>query len=252
MLIGHCGLAFAAKRVAPSVSLGTLLGAALLADLLWPLLVLAKAETFQIRIGATAVLPLEFLSHPYSHSLLALAFWGVVLAGSRAAFVRSGMTPVLTLGLLVVSHWILDVIAHVPDMPVAPGTEGGSGLGLWNSVPGTLIVEGGLLAAGVAVYAVTTWSTNAHGTVGLWVLVGAMVAGYLGAVLGPVPQTHATVLWGAMALWLFVLAAYYVDHNRTVSLRRDTRTPTEPARGASSSHVRRKRAPVRAGAARQK
>lgn len=249
MFIGHCGLAFAAKRVAPTLSLGTLLVAALFADLLWPLLVLARLESFQIRIGGTAVMPLEFLNHPYSHSLLALSFWGVILAGLRAVFVRSGPLPLLALGLLVVSHWFLDVIAHAPDMPVSPLSESGIGLGLWSSIPGTLVVEGGLLAAGVAVYAMTTWSINVRGMVGLWVLVGALAAAYLGIIFGPVPQSHATVLWAALSLWLFVAGAHVVDANRTVSLRRDTRFPAGGARGASSSHVRRKRAAARAGRA---
>jgi hypothetical protein len=247
MFIGHCGLAFAAKRVAPTVSLGTLLGAALLADLLFPLLVLARAESFQIRIGATEVLPLEFLNFPYSHSLLALAFWGVIIAGLRAAFVRSGFLASFVLLGLVVSHWVLDVIAHAPDMPVSPLSERGLGLWLWGSLDGTLLVEGALLAAGVAIYARTTWGINRTGTIGLWLLPAAMVAAFLAVIFGPVPQSHAAVLWGAVALWLFVLAAYSVDANRTVSLRRDTRTSPDTARGASSSHVRRKRATKRAG-----
>lgn len=250
MFVGHAGLAFAAKRVAPTVSLGTLLLAALLADLLWPLLVLAHVESFQIRIGATAVLPLEFLSYPYSHSLLALAFWGVILAGVRAAFVRSTLLPVVTLAALVVSHWFLDVIAHT-DLPVSPVSEDGIGVGLWRSLPGTLIVEGALLLGGVALYARSTWGANRTGTIGLWVLAAALVAAYAAIVLAPVPQSHGTVMWGAIALWLFVLVGYFVDANRTVSLRRDTRFSTEAVRGATSSHVRRKRATARSGKARR-
>lgn len=250
MFVGHAGLAFAAKRAAPTVSLGTLLLAALLADLLWPLLVLAHAESFQIRIGATAVLPLEFLSYPYSHSLLALAFWAVILAGVRAAFVRSTLLTVVTLAALVVSHWFLDVIAHT-DLPVSPVSEGGIGLGLWGSLPGTLAVEGALLLGGVAVYARSTWGANRTGTIGLWVLAAAFVAAYAAIVLAPVPQSHGTVMWAAAALWLFVPAGYLIDANRTVSLRRDTRFSTEAVRSATSSHVRRKRATARSSRVRR-
>lgn len=246
MFVGHVGLAFAAKRMAPTVSLGTLLMAALLADLLWPLLVLARLETFQIRIDATAILPLEFLSYPYSHSLMALTFWGVILAGVRAAIVRSTLLPVLTLAALVVSHWLLDVIAHT-DVPLSPVSDEGIGLGLWRSLPGSLVVESALLLAGVALYARTTWGVNRTGTIGLWVFAAAFVAAYLAIVFAPVPQSHATVMWAAIALWLFVLVGYLVDANRTVSLRRDTRFQTEPQRAAASSHVRRKRPPARSG-----
>ena len=44
MFLGHFGVAFAAKRAAPEVSLGTLFAAAQAADLLWPNLVLAGVD----------------------------------------------------------------------------------------------------------------------------------------------------------------------------------------------------------------
>src|SRR6185503_14987370 len=80
VFIGHFAVALAAKRAAPEVSLGTLFLAAQLADLVWPTLVLLGIESFAIRPGLTAVTPLDFTSYPYSHSLLALAAWGFVLA----------------------------------------------------------------------------------------------------------------------------------------------------------------------------
>src|SRR3954464_6022660 len=81
MFIGHFAVAFAAKRAAPEVSLGTLFLAAQLADLVWPTLVLLGIERFEIRPGITAVTPLDFLHYPYSHSLLALVLWGLALGG---------------------------------------------------------------------------------------------------------------------------------------------------------------------------
>jgi hypothetical protein len=67
MFIGHFAVAFAAKRVAPELSLGTLFLAAQLADLVWPTLVLLGVESFEVRPGITAVTPLDFLHYPYSH-----------------------------------------------------------------------------------------------------------------------------------------------------------------------------------------
>jgi len=83
MFIGHFALGFAAKRVTPQVSLAVLVAAAQLADLLWPILLLLGFEQVRIDPGNTAFTPLDFVSYPYSHSLLFLVIWGVVfgLAG---------------------------------------------------------------------------------------------------------------------------------------------------------------------------
>ncbi|HWS65385.1 MAG TPA: hypothetical protein VN325_21730, partial [Steroidobacteraceae bacterium] len=79
MFIGHYALGLASKRIAPSVSLGALFLACQFADLLWPMLVLAGVESFTIRPGITAVTPLDFEYYPFSHSLLTLCVWDVLL-----------------------------------------------------------------------------------------------------------------------------------------------------------------------------
>jgi hypothetical protein len=78
MFIGHFALGFAAKRAAPRLSLATLFAAAQLADVIWPFLVAAGVEQVRIQPGITAFTPLDFVSYPYSHSLLALVVWGVL------------------------------------------------------------------------------------------------------------------------------------------------------------------------------
>ena len=152
MFIGHFGLAFAAKRVAPSVSLGTLFLAAQLADLVWPNLVLLGLEKVEVAPGITAVTPLNFVSYPYSHSLLALAVWGAVFAGMHWLIHRRGGVVPWLLGALVLSHWVLDAATHRPDMPLFIGGGPLVGLGLWNSIPATVLIETALFMAGVALY----------------------------------------------------------------------------------------------------
>jgi len=44
MFIGHFAVGFAAKRAAPKVSLGVLIGAACVLDLLWPVFLLLGWE----------------------------------------------------------------------------------------------------------------------------------------------------------------------------------------------------------------
>lgn len=102
MFIGHYALGLASKRIAPSVSLGALFLACQFADLLWPTLVLAGVESFTIRPGITAVTPLDFEYYPFSHSLLTLCVWGVLLgliyravteSSCRAAIVLCALEP---------------------------------------------------------------------------------------------------------------------------------------------------------------
>src|SRR6478752_7334866 len=166
MFIGHFALGFAAKRAVPRTSLVTLFGAAQLADLAWPLLLAAGAETVRIDPGNTAFTPLDFVSYPYSHSLLLLAVWGIAYgAVYRVATKRNGRTFAVLAGL-VVSHWVLDFVTHRPDMPLYPGGPK-VGLGLWNSTPATLAVEIALYVAGTAVYERATRPRDGIGRYGL-------------------------------------------------------------------------------------
>src|SRR5262245_57186385 len=90
MFLGHFSVGLAAKRVASRASLGTLMTAAQLADLLWPVFLLIHAEHVLIRPGATTAAPLVFTSYPYSHSLMALAVWAALFAGGYAVARRNG------------------------------------------------------------------------------------------------------------------------------------------------------------------
>ena len=117
MFIGHFAVAFGAKRAVPTVSLGTLFIASQLADLIWPVLVLAGVERVAVKPGLTVVTPLDFLYYPFSHSLVAAAAWallfGAAYAGLRKAPARTGAV----LAMVVASHWALDALSHRPDMP---------------------------------------------------------------------------------------------------------------------------------------
>jgi hypothetical protein len=94
------------------------------ADLLWPTLLLLGVERVEIQPGITAMTPLDFVSYPYSHSLVALCLWGFAVGVTYALVRRARMRAVLTLALLVVSHWVLDFVTHRPDLPLTlNGTE---------------------------------------------------------------------------------------------------------------------------------
>lgn len=218
MFIGHFAVGFAAKRVVPQVSLAALLLAALFADVLWPVLVLAGVETVEIAPGATAYTPLRFVSYPWSHSLLLLSVWGVV-AGAAYRGVFGGRRSFVVIAALVVSHWVLDWITHAPDMPLYPGGPA-VGLTLWNSVPGTMVVESAMLAVGVWLY---LRSTSAGDRIGRWALsafVGTLAFIYLANSFSPTPppSVQAICLVAILAGILFPLWAWWADAHRRVRI----------------------------------
>jgi hypothetical protein len=214
MFIGHFGLGLGGKQVAPTVSLGALFLACQFADLLWPTLVLLGVERVAIEPGATVVTPLNFVSYPYSHSLMMLCIWGVLLGAAYAAVTRSRAAAAVTLALLVVSHWFLDVVVHRPDLPLTPGGTARFGLNLWSSLAGTLLVELTLFTIGVFLYVRATAPRDRIGSAGLWALAGFLIVIELANVLGPPPPNVSAVAWSAQAIWLLVLWGYWVDRHR--------------------------------------
>ena len=213
MVIGHYAVGMAAKKFAPRTSLGTLIAAGAFLDLLWPVLVLAGIEVVTITPGVTAVTPLTFVSYPWSHSLLMSGVWGALFAAGY--FVARRYIPgTIAIGALVVSHWLLDFITHVPDMPLVPGGGPRLGLGLWNSLPATMAVELILFAAGVITYLAATRSRDGIGRWGLAAMVLLMLLIYAGALFGPPPPSANAVAWSDLGQWLIVAFAAWVDRHR--------------------------------------
>jgi hypothetical protein len=219
LFIGHFAVAFAAKRAAPTVSLGTLFLAAQLADLIWPVLVLMGIEKVEVRPGSTALTPLDFVHYPYSHSLLALIGWSLVFTVAYAFARRARMGVAITIAAVVLSHWFLDLIAHRADMPLTLGGTHRFGFGLWNSVLGTVVLEGTLFAAGVVLYVRATRAADPIGSRGLWGLIAFLLTVYVASIFGPAPSSPTAVAWTAMAMWLLVIWGYWVDAHRRPSRR---------------------------------
>jgi len=191
MLIGHYAAAFGAKKAAPLVSLGWLVAAAILLDMIWPLLLLSGHEQVVLAPGNTAFTPLDFVSYPWSHSLAMSAVWGALFGGLYLAWKKDGR------GALVLDDGIK------------------LGLGLWNWVAGTLAVELALFAGGVFLYARATKAGSAAGRWGLTGMVALMLVIYAGAVMGPPPPGIPAIIGADLAQLLFVALAAWVDARRT-------------------------------------
>jgi hypothetical protein len=213
MFIGHFAVGFAAKRVAPRLSLAVLFAAVALADIIWPILVGLGIEQVRIDPGNTAFTPLDFVSYPYSHSLVFLCLWGVVFGLICAGIVRDRrIVPIAA--VLVISHWVLDWITHRPDMPLYPGSIR-LGLGLWNSVAATIAVEVVMFAAGVWTYARATRARDASGRWAFAVFVGFLLLVYF-VNIGSAPPSLTALVVGAIAgTAVLILWAWWFDRHRT-------------------------------------
>jgi hypothetical protein len=211
MFIGHFALGFAAKRATPRVSLAILFLAAQFADVLWPFLVAAGLERVRIDPGNTAATPLDFVSYPWSHSLLMLCVWGALLG---LMFRSTDRRAFAVIAALVVSHWVLDFVTHRPDLPLYPGGPE-VGLGLWRSIPLTMAIELPLYLAGVWFYARATRGRDAIGRwafASLWIFLLLL---HVVNLFGPPPPSITAIWAGGIGGALVILVwSWWADRHR--------------------------------------
>jgi membrane-bound metal-dependent hydrolase YbcI (DUF457 family) len=213
MFIGHFAVGFASKRWAPRTSFGILLLAPLLADVLWPVFVAAGLEHARLGPAATPFLVIQLDDYPWSHSLLMLAVWALLLGGA-VRLARKDTRAALVVALGVLSHWVLDWVTHRPDMPLVPGGAE-YGLELWSSVRGTIAVEVTMFVVGVALYATATRAKDRIGHLALWSFVGLLGVMYVANVMSPPPPSMRVVaVFGIVASVLFPTWAWWLDRHR--------------------------------------
>jgi len=213
MLVGHLAVGLLGKRVAPAVSLGTLTLAALLADLSFCLLAIAGLEHVRIVEPGPTLTSSAVFDLPYSHSLLGGAIAGTLFA-SAYAIARGRTRGAWVLLAAVLSHWLLDVVSHRPDMPLVPNSPPLLGLGLWTSIPATMAAEGGLWLLALALYGRITRPSGRAAAYGFWIGVGLITLAWLGNIAGPPPADPSSIGRSSLLFFTFVVAwAYWM--NRT-------------------------------------
>jgi hypothetical protein len=207
VFLGHYGIALGLKRVEPKVSLGTLFIAVQLADLLWGVFLLLGWEHARIVPGYTPVTPLEFLDYPISHSLVAAIAWGVAAAGLYYSWPTRDTTrhwqAAALVGLAVFSHYPLDVLVHLPDLPLAGSDSPKLGLGLWNYPVASMLLEVAFLCLGLAIYAVFRSLRHPLRLGRLTLLLVILVGTYFASQFGPLPNSMTVV---AVSDIVFVIA----------------------------------------------
>ena len=216
MFIGHYAVGFAAKKFAPRASLGALLAAPLLLDFLWPVFLLLGWERVRIAPGNTVFTPLDFVSYPYSHSLLTTIGWAT-LFGLIYQLTAHYWPGTLMIWLGVVSHWLMDAVVHRPDLPLYPGGSTLVGLGLWNSPAATIAIETALYLVGLWLYVRTTQPVDGIGKYGFWLFVALIFLIYAADAASPPPDvSEKTLALITLVFWLVVPLAWWLDRHRKV------------------------------------
>lgn len=213
MFIGHYGVGLSLKKTARPLSLGLLFLAVQFLDLLWPTLLLLDVEHVQIIADKSQPIPLVFTDYPYSHSLAMVLVWSALFFTVYWLFTKD-VRNALILGFAVLSHWILDFIVHLPDLPLYPGNSPKVGLELWRSPIVTAIFEGLIFVIGIILYLKATKAKNKTGVIVFWVLIGLLAVSHIANLFSPPPPSVEAIAWAGQAMWLFVILGFWVDKNR--------------------------------------
>ena len=155
MFAGHIGAALAIARSEPRVNIAVFAFAAMLLDAVLWVFILAGWESASLPVDLAAYRMPQFV-FPYSHSLIGSIVWSM-LAGTVALFwfSRHRISATRAAALLaaaVFSHWLLDALVHLPELPIAGDASTKVGLGLWLNMPVALVVEALILLIGLSLY----------------------------------------------------------------------------------------------------
>lgn len=152
MFVGHYSASLAARAVDRRVPLWTYVAAAQWLDILWSLLLIAGVE--RVAGDPSRTEGLDFISYPYSHSLVAALLWSLIALMLARLALRTSFRSAMVIAAVVFSHWLLDLIVHHPDLPLWPGSSARLGFSLWDLGSGEHLFEVILLAIAGTVWAI--------------------------------------------------------------------------------------------------
>jgi hypothetical protein len=203
MLVGHYSASFAIKSMSGESRLWVLFIAVQLMDVFWTTLLLLGVEKARVDAALKSV-PLDLYYMPYSHSLVAVLIVCVaVFVLYRGLVPPKGLVaPAMFVALAVLSHWLLDVPVHRPDLPLYDDMDK-IGLGLWNYPFWALLLEVGLLFICMFMYLRSTSAKSASGKYAMVIFGVVLVVVQAAIVYSPVPS------WLTIELTAVSLLVYY-------------------------------------------
>lgn len=171
MFIGHYAPAFIAAAAGPQrarVPLGIGFVATQLVDIGFFSFLIAGVEHLRLVPGFTAMNPMDLYDMPWTHSLAGSCAWAAGFAALLWLW-RRDVRLALTGAALVLSHWLLDLLVHAPDLTLW-GQPPKLGLGLWNHPMIEMPLELALAFGALAFYWQRTRPTGMAGRIAPWVL----------------------------------------------------------------------------------
>jgi hypothetical protein len=213
MFIGHYGPAFGAKAAVRRVPLWVYFIAVQWLDVIWSSLVLLGIEKMRIVPGFTQGSALDLYFMPYTHGLIGALALSALFGGIVAFFVRAQKRAVFFIvAAAVFSHWILDLVVHMPDLWIWGDLK--VGFGVWRWIWISLPLELLSLFVGAWFYARFV-PARPRGNLWLWLFVAAMAAVEIYAAFGPAPASDmAEARTALIAYGVLALAAGLVDLSR--------------------------------------
>ncbi len=207
MFAGHVGAALAIGRADRRLNLGVLILAALFLDALLWLFVLLGWEFASIPTDFGKSHQVQFV-FPYSHGLAGSAAWALLGALATYSWYRrlgaTRLRPAVLVGVAVLSHWVLDALVHVPELPLMGSHSQTVGLGWWRHMPLALAVEALILAVGLWLYVPGALLSRGR-KAGLCVL-GAMILAFtiVGMTIAPAPPSVTTMALSSLIIVVVV------------------------------------------------
>jgi hypothetical protein len=225
MFTGHLAVGLIGKRIEPGISLGTLTLAVMLADLIvYPLLIGGVESINALPVGSNRIVGENIA---YSHSLLMDGVWATLVAAAyywRRRYPRGAWI----LFAAVLSHWALDVISHRPDMPIAPGTSWRFGLGLWNSFPAAVAIEGGFWLIAIILYVRSSRAKTWVGVYVFWLGIALSTLLWLGNIRADMDPNPIRAGTGGLIVFSIIIAwAYWMNRARATQFG-DSNSPAAP------------------------
>jgi hypothetical protein len=216
MFVGHYApvFALAATRRSPGLAAGFI--AVQLVDIGFFSLSFFGIERWALNPALTGFMPVDLYYMPYTHSLVGSAAWAAGAALVTALIVPAGRRAVdaVLVGLLVLSHWVLDLIVHRHDLPLVHDAGEKLGFALWNHPAVVVPLELGLLLGSFALFLAATKPRGA-GRAAPWLVIGVLVA--VQAINWFTPPTSDQIAFTVLGLGAYLALAglaWWFDRTR--------------------------------------
>ncbi len=208
MFIGHYAAGFAIKRKAPDIPLWLIFISVQFVDILAFTLILLGVEKISYNPTDNPFLRTSIDYVPYSHSL----FYSVIFAVFAYSLFQHTRTHKwgVALSIGVISHWFLDAIVHVKDLPLFLNTHK-VGLGLWRLPMTAFVFELSLLVI-AAIYFLPGIEKKRLHILTICFLAGGFFAMFLAPEQEATPQMASIA---SLTLYTIVTAlAYFTERKK--------------------------------------